>query len=115
VHNNCWKRSIKFRGVRVFQRNDLIDPHLVYKDSLTNVQRMQWGRAPIGLDGYPIELHHLIQSPDGSIAEVTRTFHQRYSRTLHINGNTIPSGIDRAAFAKWREAYWKHRAEGFLP
>ena len=68
---------------------------------------------PIGPDGHSINLHHLTQRQGDAIAEVTQSFHQQNSRVLHINPNTIQSGIDRAAFNKWRAAYWTNRANDF--
>ena len=41
----------------------------------TNIERMATGRAPIGTDGKPINLHHMLQSNDSAIAELTQTFH----------------------------------------
>jgi hypothetical protein len=69
--------------------------------------------APIGPDGESINLHHLIQTQDGAIAEVTQTFQQENFSTLHINPNTIPSGIDRNAFNSWKRQYWIDRARDF--
>jgi hypothetical protein len=33
----------------------------------------------------------------------------RYSKEIHVNPNSIPSGIDRNEFANWRRHYWKDR------
>ncbi len=72
---------------------------------------MQRGRAPIGPDGKPIQLHHLTQREPGSVAEMTESFHGANSSMLHINpSNTIPSGIDHAAFGRWEKEYWMGRA-----
>ena len=73
---------------------------------------MKKGLAPLGPfpDNKPVNLHHLIQSEKGSIAEVSDTFHKRYDRIIHINPKTTPSGIDRKAFNAWRRDYWKQRA-----
>jgi filamentous hemagglutinin len=79
----------------------------------TNIERMSSGRAPIGLDGKPINLHHLIQTEKGALAEMTQTFHQQNGKTIHINPNSIPSGIDRPKFDKWKEAYWINRAKTY--
>ncbi len=108
-----WVNSTKFQGNKVFQRNDLIDPKLLDGRGRTNLERMQKGLAPIGPDGKSMNLHHLTQSHNGSIAEMTQTFHQQNSRVIHINPNTTQSGIDRKAFNKWRTAYWKSRANDF--
>jgi len=78
----------------------------------TNLERMASGRAPIGTDGKSVNLHHMTQTQAGPIAEMTQSFHQTNSPTIHINPNTIPSGIDRGAFDKWKVLYWQQRAVG---
>ncbi|WP_273760825.1 HNH/ENDO VII family nuclease [Bartonella sp. ML70XJBT.G] len=79
----------------------------------TNVERMEAGRAPIGYDGQPVELHHLKQTPDGPLAEVTKAFHNEHNSVIHINPNTMGSAIDRDIFDRWRAKYWKERAKGY--
>jgi len=56
----------------------------------------------------------MIQTQDGPIAEVAQSFHQEYSKVIHINPNTIPSGINRNAFEAWKEKCWMERAKDFL-
>ncbi|WP_372239766.1 DUF637 domain-containing protein [Pseudomonas sp. SCB32] len=114
------KEPIQFSGNKVYQRDDLFDPNLVssWRDggkvvSGTNIERMASGRAPIGVDGKSVNLHHTTQTQDGPIAEMTQTFHQQNSSVIHINPNTIPSGIDRIAFDKWKAQYWEQRAAGY--
>ena len=109
---SLWRKA-DFNGTRVYQRNDLINPNLTDKIGRSNLQRMQEGLAPLGPDGKPINLHHMLQSSDSPIAEVTQTFHQQNSRVIHINPSTIPSGIDRSAFDVWRSNYWIKRAGDF--
>ncbi|HIF9098894.1 TPA: HNH/ENDO VII family nuclease [Photobacterium damselae] len=108
-----WTSSTTFKGNKVFQRNDLIDPKLVDARGRTNLERMQKGLAPADLDGKSVNLHHMTQKHNGSIAEVTQIFHQKNSKTIHINPSSTPSGIDRSAFNKWRIDYWKSRANDF--
>lgn len=104
---------IQFNGNKVYQRNDLFDPNYIDKKSgKTNLQLMEMGRAPIGKDGKSVNLHHMLQKQDGPIAEVTQSFHKDNHATIHINDNSIPSGINRADFNKWRSNYWKNRASG---
>ncbi len=113
-NRNYWSSEpINFKGHKVFQRNDLIDPNLVDERGRTNLERMQNGLAPLGPDGKPLNLHHMTQRNDGPIAEMAQTFHQKNSKTIHINPNTVPSGIDRKNFNKWRSQYWKARAIDF--
>lgn len=99
----------------MYQRDDLIDPNLTDTFGRTNVERMKKGLAPIGPDGKSVELHHMTQRQSGSIAEVTKTFHNSNYSTIHINTGRIPSGINRKEFGKWRGSYWKNRANDFIP
>uniref|UniRef100_UPI00289D2E5E HNH/ENDO VII family nuclease n=1 Tax=Leclercia sp. TaxID=1898428 RepID=UPI00289D2E5E len=102
---------VEFKGNKVYQRNDLFDPgYIDPKSGKTNLELMQGGRAPIGTDGKPVNLHHMLQRQDGPIAEVTQSFHKDNHSTIHINDNSIPSGINRAQFNRWRSDYWKQRA-----
>ncbi|MEL6413020.1 MAG: HNH/ENDO VII family nuclease, partial [Bacteroidota bacterium] len=113
-----WTKQTTFKNVTVYQRNDIFDPKRVSTWSVngkiiegTNLQRMAAGRAPIGIDGKPINLHHMLQSEKvGGIAEMTQTFHKANHTTIHINPSTIPSGINRDQFETWRISYWKNRA-----
>ncbi|MFL4470135.1 HNH/ENDO VII family nuclease [Tateyamaria armeniaca] len=112
-----WSRSpSEFNGNRVYQRDDLIDPDVVstWREngvvvSGTNLERMASGRAPIGPDGNPVNLHHLTQTQGGAIAEMSQSFHQTNYGTIHINTGGLPSGINRSQFNTWREAYWRNR------
>jgi len=105
--------AVEFNGMKVYGRNDLIDPNLVDDLGRTNLQRMESGIAPIGPDGKSINLHHMTQMNDGAIAEVTQSFHQQNSKVIHINPNSVPSGIDRNVFGTWKKQYWKNRVNDF--
>ncbi|SCC35004.1 HNH/ENDO VII family nuclease, partial [Gilliamella intestini] len=114
------KDPIEFNGNKVYQRDDLFDPNLMTtwtdKGKIikgTNLERMATGRAPIGHDGNSINLHHMTQNPNGAIAEVTQTFHQQNKSVIHVNPNTIPSGINRGEFNKWKIQYWIERAKTY--
>ncbi|HAO5741464.1 TPA: hypothetical protein IQC28_002498 [Listeria monocytogenes] len=108
-----WKNEVVFKGTKVYQKDNIIDINKVDVKGRTNLQRMEKGLAPLGADGNPINLHHMTQREISSIAEVEQSFHQINSKTIHINPNTIPTGIDRKAFNKWRSDYWKERAKEF--
>jgi RHS repeat-associated protein len=108
-----WTKATDFKGIKVYQRNDIIDPKRMDARGRTNVQRMEQGLAPIGSDGKSVNLHHMIQTNDSAIVELTQSFHQRNTKTIHINPSSIPSGINRTQFDKWRESYWINRANDF--
>lgn len=120
INRRFWKSSIKFRGTKVYQRNDIFDPKKIsswteggQKVVGNNIQRMKSGRAPIGKDGNPVNLHHSVQTNDSPLYEMTQTFHTKNNRVIHINNNKIPTGIDRSEFRHFREAYWINRAKDF--
>ena len=103
---------MNYRGTAFYGDDDAFDPVAVDEDGRTNIQRMEQGKAPLGRDGQPIELHHMIQSEKiGGIVEVSGSVHRKNHRVLHINTSNIPSGINRANFSTLRKAYWKRRAE----
>lgn len=115
-----WKESVEFNGNKVYQRNDLFDPNQVssWKEhgktiTGTNVERMASGHAPIGYDGKPINLHHLLQTPDGPIVEVSQSFHNKYYSNIHMNTRQSESLIDRGVFKQWKSEYWMNRALDF--
>ena len=62
-----FKGSVKVNGMerdvsrRVYQRNDIDFNYYDSEKGMTNLQRMMEGYAPIGKDGKPIELHHVLQ------------------------------------------------------
>lgn len=117
-HSDKWKHETHFEGIRVFQRDDLIDPLRVCpKTGETNLQLMQRRKAPFGPDGKRVELHHMIQRQGYPMAEVSGTFHKKNHSIIHINPNTIP-GISkrlRRVHGRWRGRYWEERAKGFIP
>jgi RHS repeat-associated protein len=110
------------RGRTVFQRDDIFDPLATDDTGLTNVQRMEAGRAPIGFDGRPINLHHLTQTEPGSLAEIPAALHGQYSKQLH--GLVEPKRSFRyspegktteadKAFKQYSRKYWQERAKDF--
>lgn len=46
------------------------------KYSADDLAKMEKGRAPTGKDGYPIELHHVDQTPSGGVKPMSRTDHR---------------------------------------
>ncbi|HEV8535001.1 MAG TPA: HNH/ENDO VII family nuclease [Candidatus Limnocylindria bacterium] len=105
----------EFRGTRIYQRSELIDPARLDATGRTNLERMREGYAPIGPDGYPVNLHHMLQTPESPIIELAQTYHtgRGIKGIVHINPSSIPSAIDEAAWNAWRRAYWIWRASTF--
>ena len=84
-----------------------IDPEIKDDFGRTNTERMQNGLSPLDKTGKPHELHHIGQSSDSPLAELTHTEHNGYSGVLH---ERCESSIDRVAFADERKQHWTTRA-----
>lgn len=82
-------------------------------EKVTNLIRMQKGYAPIDpVTGKAYQLHHINQNPNGTLAILTETEHQGNASILNLFGKE--SEIDRKAFNKIREEFWKKFAAGLV-
>ena len=98
-------------GVMEYRNTTFYCDGSAFAPTSDNITLMEQGKAPIGYDGQPVELHHMIQSESGSIIEISGSQHRINHKALHINTPDIPSGIDRSSFGVLRNAYWKRRAD----
>ena len=102
---------------RVYQRNDI---DFEYRDATgrTNLERMKDGNAPIGNDGQPIQLHHVLQKESGPMAEVHEITHTEYHRVLHglvTSGGSFRNNEDLAKqYANFKRKYWRWRAKQYI-
>jgi len=89
------------------------DIDLDQKDAFgdTNLERMEKGKPPLDKDGRPIELHHIGQTADAPLAELTKSEHMSNGNDSILHDKSKESEIDRADFKKEREDHWKARAE----
>lgn len=115
-----YKGTVKVNGEirdvsrRVYQRNDIDFDYVDPLSGLTNLEIMKTGHAPIGNDGKPIQLHHVIQKESGPMVEVREMIHEEYHRILH---GLVDSGsgfrndeiLDRQ-YANFKRKYWRWRA-----
>ena len=99
---------------KVYQRHDIDFTYFDENAGMTNLERMQIGRPPIGSDGNPIQLHHVIQKEAGPMVEIREITHQEYYRILH---GFVESGASfrndsllNKQYNNFRVAYWKWRA-----
>jgi hypothetical protein len=102
-------KQVQIDSHAYLQRNQTFDPEARDGKGLTNIQRMEAGRAPLGKDGAPVELHHEGQKNEGARIEVMRSEHQQ------IKNPQRESEIDRKEFQAERQRYWKERAKDFKP
>ena len=128
TNNSLFKRiyfegTVKVGGVerdvsrRVYQRGD-IDFEYVDPDSgRSNLQLMKKGNAPIGNDGNPVQLHHILQKESGPMVEVRETTHQEYKRIIHgliENGDSFRKNNElEKQYNNFRKKYWQWRAREY--
>ena len=127
------KRNINGRDVYVQKGEHVFDPDKVLRKPLryraglgdktwTNAEMMAiTGKAPFGVDGKRVNLHHIGQDDRSVLVEITRTMHEKNFTRLHIYvglrrsqwpKDVIP--VDRASFSLFREKYWKVRGMEYL-
>ncbi len=88
VHNECWNTTRKN-----YWKQQSKNPLNTGKYKLTpeNIKRMELGKAPIGNDGYSVNLHHVFgkKVDQYNFIELTRTehilFHKTYGYSKFIN------------------------------
>lgn len=96
---------VPFMNKKIIKRN-------IFKQTPENIDLMKSGNAPIGIDGKPVQLHHMGQQNNGTLVEVlAQDEHQAYTQYLHSNSSA--SQIDRQAFNSFRSQYWKMRANEY--
>lgn len=99
--------NIQYKETKVIQRD------FIFKHSQYNIERMQRGQPPIGIDKEPIQLHHLKQQSDAILVEVlAKNEHKKEFKILHRYKKE--SEIDRNKFNAFRNSYWKERAERII-
>ena len=119
-----YKGTVKVNGEvkdvsrKVYQRNDIDFNYFDETTGLTNLERMQAGKPPIGSDGNPIQLHHILQKEVGPMVEIREITHQEYYSQLH---GVIEDGASfrnnpvlNKQYNNFRCSYWKWRAEQII-
>lgn len=93
-------------------RND-IDWSRVDEKGRTNEERIELGRAPIGEDGNPIELHHIGQHEDSPLAELTFKEHRCDGNDSILHDRTMATEVhgEGNTWQQQRQDYWKNRSD----
>ena len=111
-------------GRTAYQRNDILDPEKrsSWQDPTTgqwkrgsNVERMGDGLAPVGHDGKPVNLHHVLQAEPGPVAEVPASLHRKLPHKLRGAGESFRNDPAlKQQFEDFRSEYWKQRSKDFI-
>ena len=102
---------------RVYQRNDIDFEYVDPDTGISNLNRMRSGNAPIGNDGKPVQLHHVLQKESGPMVEIRETTHEEYNRILHglgIRGASFRNDpVLERQYNNFRRQYWICRARQY--
>jgi len=91
-------------GRIVYQRDDL------FEWMPENIAKMRDGKAPKGVNGEPIQLHHLLQREPGSLAEIDPTLHGKVPHKQLNAGESFRNNPElKQSYKNYRENYWKTR------
>lgn len=102
VYQNAGLKPYMINGQSMLIKSD-INVNLVDKLGKSNMKRMQLGLAPLDNSGIPLELHHIGQKSEGTLAVLTKVEHD--AKGLH--GFKTISEINRTAFVKQKRQIWK--------
>lgn len=100
----------RINGKDVLVRNDIDYDNKDIFD-FTNLERMEQGKAPLDVNGKPIELHHIGQKQSSPLAELTSSEHRCQGNDNILHNKLKESEINREDFTKERIDHWKARAE----
>ena len=102
---------------RVYQRNDIDFEYVNPDTGVSNLELMRAGNAPIGNDGLPVQLHHVLQKESGPMVEIRETTHEEYARALHglgVRGASFRrDSVLYKQYTNFRRQYWKWRARQY--
>jgi hypothetical protein len=77
----------------------------------TNKERAEQGLAPLDKNGKSIELHHIGQTPDSPLAELTQEEHRGTGNDSILHDKNQDTKIDRSVFQVEKQDHWKERAK----
>ena len=103
---------------RVYQRRDIDFEYSDAGTGMTNLERMLAGQPPIGSDGRPIQLHHILQVEKGPMVEILEVTHKQYFSQLYGligQGDSFRNDpVLKNQYNNFRRNYWKWRANQIL-
>lgn len=112
ILKNVGLQTKTISGKSALVRNE-IDLSCVDEFGRTNLERMKQGLAALDPDGIAYELHHIGQNPDSTLAILSQAEHRLGGNHKIWHKFTEASKIDRTAFDKIRQDFWKDYAELF--
>jgi Na+/phosphate symporter len=110
IYKNAGLQEVDINGKKCLVRSDI---DWEQKDSMgrTNKERAEAGLSPINKNGETIELHHIGQKNNGSLAELTPDEHRSKENYSILHDTKKESEIDRTAFNNERAEHWQSRSE----
>jgi hypothetical protein len=108
IYKNAGLKEQTLGGKTALVRND-INPNQKDDFGRSNVERIKANLSPINKNGETIELHHVGQKADSTLAELTREEHRGIGNDTILHDKDIESKIDRTEFKSEKNQYWRAR------
>lgn len=101
-------QNVSKQGVNPYVRG-------LIKDGWTNAKLVENGYAPVGPDGWQVNLHHLIQEEPGPMVELLGSYHSKNTKVLHglveDGASFRKNGALNYRYSKFLEKWWKKRGK----
>ena len=78
-----------------------------FEPTLRNLNKMEWGFAPIGIDGEKVNLHHINRRHSAPLVILTATSHQKHTDALHSLPPPRHDKVNRSLFDDERKLVWE--------
>ena len=106
LYKNAGLRAQIINGRTALVRD--VDPNKTSEyggKTVTNLQRMEDGGAPVDANGNPYELHHINQKADGTLAMLTK---EEYDQPGILNTPGIESEVEHGSnWDRTRKSFYK--------
>lgn len=109
IYINANLKETEIDGRKCLIRND-IDLEQKDKFGISNMKLLNKGYAPVAKDGKKVELHHIGQTQNSPLVELTQQEHRGKNNYKILQNKNKKSEINRLAFAVERKKYWKIRS-----
>lgn len=102
VHNSCWQTQKSNYWKQ--EAKELKGKDITYNATRDNINLMQKGKAPVGLDGKPVELHHIQGRGVDKIVQMQQTVHRGAGTSFHASQG-FKGFVDITTLPEWAGKY----------
>lgn len=93
-------------NVASLDRTVWLNPY-TFEHTADNLAKMAQGKAPLGVDGKSVNLHHIGRRHSSSLATLTDTFHRQHSNKIHNLDPPVGQKVNRGKFKSEKRKVWQ--------